>query len=160
MLSNCTDMRGSETAVQAANGDVIRIPGPTEGSAVILQGRHVTHQALRPAGAQERITAVTSWRPRSPFVQDESVLTTVRPVSDLNELYFEFVAYRLDMMEQLIKQFQTSTRAHRRMGEKFDTACAKHFLQGLCQLADHTDHELVVKEEIRKGFVDVRLDGK
>jgi hypothetical protein len=63
MLSDCTDMRGGETAVRTANGEVIRIPGPAKGSAVVLQGRHVTHQVLRPAGAQERITAVTSWRP-------------------------------------------------------------------------------------------------
>ena len=99
MLSNCDGMIGGETALRTASGDVIKVRGPTGGNAVVLQGRYITHQALRALGAKERITAVTSWRPRSPFVKDNSELRTVRPVSDLTELYYDFAEYRLEIME-------------------------------------------------------------
>jgi hypothetical protein len=95
MLSDGTGMVGGETALRTASGDVIKVRGPKEGNAVILQGRYITHQALRALGAKERSTAVTSWRPRSPFVKDDSELRTVRPVSDLNELCYDLVEYRL-----------------------------------------------------------------
>jgi hypothetical protein len=71
MLSNCTDMVGGETALRTSCGNVISVRAPTEGCAMILQGRYIEHQAL---------PAVTSFRPQSPFVRDDSMLRTVRPV--------------------------------------------------------------------------------
>ena len=46
---------------------------------------------------------VTSFRPRSPYARDDTVLTTVRPVSDLRELYHQYTAYRLEMLEERIR---------------------------------------------------------
>jgi hypothetical protein len=37
---------------------------------------------------------MTSFRPRSPFIQDQTQLCNVRAVSDLEQLYFQFVQYR------------------------------------------------------------------
>jgi hypothetical protein len=165
MMSDCTNMVGGETALRTANGDVIRVRGPTEGCAVILQGRYITHQALRALGARERITAVTSWRPRSPFVKDDSVLRTVRPVSDLTELYPDFAEYRLEIMEQRMRRAREEIRARRQAGMEFDTLGHKAFLQESAAFLAHTDHELVAKENVHAGFIetidvpDVVVDG-
>ncbi|KAL6708740.1 hypothetical protein ACN47E_002436 [Coniothyrium glycines] len=154
MMSDCTDMIGGETALRTADGNVIRVRGPTEGCAVILQGRYITHQALRALGAKERITAVTSWRPRSPFVKDDSVLRTVRPVSDLNELYPTFAEYRLEMMEQRLRKAREELRANRAQGNKFDTAAHKAILQDAVAFLQHTDAELVEEKDVCRGAIE------
>jgi hypothetical protein len=129
MMSDCTNMVGGETPRRTANGDVIRVRGPIEGCVVIPQGRCITHQALHTLGAKERITAVTSWRPRSPSVQDDSELRTVRPVSGSNELYADFAEYRLDIMEQRTNRARAEMRTRRQAGGRFDTLGHKAFLQ-------------------------------
>ncbi|KAL5117196.1 hypothetical protein ACEQ8H_004885 [Pleosporales sp. CAS-2024a] len=154
MMSDCTNMIGGETALRTASGDIIRVRGPAEGCAIILQGRYITHQALRALGAKERITAVTSWRPRCPFVKDDSVLRTVRPVSDLKELYADFAEYRLEIMEQRIRREREQLRARREAGIKFDTKGHKAFLQDAAGFLGHSNDELVVDEEVQKGVVE------
>jgi hypothetical protein len=154
MMSDCTNMVGGETALRTANGEVIRVRGPTEGCAVILQGRYITHQALCALGAKERITAVTSWRPRDPFVKDDTELRTVRPVSDLQELYPDFAEYRLAIMEQRICRAREEMRARREAGQKFDTMGHKKFLQESAAFLASTDHELVPEDEVRAGFIE------
>lgn len=150
MMSDCTDMIGGETAICTASGDVLRVRGPTMGCAVILQGRYITHQALQALGAKERITAVTSWRPRSPFVKDDSELRTVRPVSNLGELYPSFIDYRLDIVEQRIRQH----REHLAHGQPFDTRENKRFLQELADLMIHTNNEIVEESKVTPGFIE------
>ncbi|KAF1845942.1 uncharacterized protein K460DRAFT_366785 [Cucurbitaria berberidis CBS 394.84] len=154
MMSDCTDMVGGETALRTANGEVIRVRGPSEGCAVILQGRYITHQALRALGAKERITAVTSWRPRSPFVKDDTVLRTVRPVSDLNELYCDFAEYRLEIMEQRCRRAREEMRARRQKGEKFDTVGHKSFLAESSAFLQHTNQELFEESKVHKGSIE------
>ena len=158
MLSDCTNMVGGETELLTADGNVIRVRGPTAGCAVILQGRYITHRALRAVGATERITAVTSFRPRSPFVKDDSVLRTVRPVSDLEELYPEFAEYRLEIMEQRIRRAREEMRARREAGERFDTQGHKAFLQESADFLAHTNRELVAEDEVQTGFIEP-MDG-
>ncbi|KAF2262429.1 hypothetical protein CC78DRAFT_606134 [Lojkania enalia] len=154
MLSDCTDMIGGETAIRTAKGDVIRVRGPTEGCAIILQGRYITHQALRALGAKERITAVTSWRPRSPFLKDDSVLRTVRPVSDLNELYYDFAEYRLKMIEERSRREYEELRARRARGEKFNTLEHKAFLGAMADFMNHTNREIVEEWMVPKGYIE------
>lgn len=48
---------------------------------------------------------VTSFRPRSPLVRDESVLTGVRPISNLSELYSQYTRYRLEVIEERVWKF-------------------------------------------------------
>jgi hypothetical protein len=86
MLSDTKDMIGGETCLRNGKGKLVKIAGPQMGSAVVLQGRYIDHVALRALGSKERITAVTSYRPKDPLVKDDSILTTVRPVSELSEL--------------------------------------------------------------------------
>jgi len=100
-----------------------------QGCAVILQGRHIEHQALRALGATERITMVTSFRPKSHNVQDDTVLTTVRPISNLSELYFQFSEYRLEILEERIRTQLKALRENETRGKKMNTKALKCFLR-------------------------------
>ncbi|KAF2084180.1 hypothetical protein K490DRAFT_49596 [Saccharata proteae CBS 121410] len=154
MLSDCTSMVGGETALRTADGNVIKVRGPQMGCAVILQGRYITHQALRALGAQERITSVTSFRPRSPYARDDTVLDTVRPISDLSLLYEEFAEYRLENLEERIHAQLKEVRERRRAGKKFDTKAFKAFLREQQAFIEHMDNEMVPDELVVPGYVE------
>ncbi|KAK8228190.1 hypothetical protein HDK77DRAFT_464724 [Phyllosticta capitalensis] len=154
MLSDCTNMVGGETALRTATGDVMKVRGPTMGCAAILQGRYITHQALRALGAQERITAVTSFRPRNPFQRDDSVLDTVRPISDLSVLYRSFAEYRLAMVEERVRAQLKEVREKDRAGKRFDTKNFKRFLGEQIAFLQHMQNEIVPDEEVQVGFIE------
>ena len=65
MLSDCTSMLGGETVLRKGDGTTLKIRGPEMGYSVLLQGRYIVHKALRAYGSSERITAVTSFRPKN-----------------------------------------------------------------------------------------------
>lgn len=102
-----------------------------QGCAVILQGRYIEHQALRAFGQTERITSVTSFRPKNHTLPDDTVLTTVRAVSDLSELYFQFSHYRLRMLQDRVRDQVRKLEDLRLAGKKMDTSVMKQWLQ--CQ---------------------------
>ncbi|KAF2474733.1 uncharacterized protein BDR25DRAFT_384101 [Lindgomyces ingoldianus] len=153
MLSDCTNMVGGETALRTANGEVLKVRGPQEGCAVILQGRYITHQALRALGAKERITSVTSFRPRSPFMKDDSVLTTVRPISDLSELYYDFAEYRCEIIEERLRKERKEIIARRRARKKFNTLAHKRFLEESIAFLEHTNSEIVEDSKVIPGHI-------
>jgi len=119
-----------------------------------MQGRYITHQAMRALGSQERITSVTSFRPRSAFLKDDTELRTVRPVSDINELYYDFADYRLEMMMARIEQERKEIAARRRAGGKFDTLAHKMFLMNAIAFVEQTDGEIVEEDKVEKGFIE------
>ena len=139
------DRVGGETALKKGDGDMLKVRGPAMGCAVVMQGklprihhdlaladrllgRYITHQALRALGAQERITMVTSFRPKDPFKADDSVLETVRPISNLSELYFEFSEYRMAVLEERIRKQLAAIRERHRGGKSFSSEEFKSFL--------------------------------
>lgn len=65
----------------------------------MLQGRYISHQALAAHGGNERITMITSYRPRDPCIAHTSVLTTIRPISKLSEVYRQWTRYRVDVLK-------------------------------------------------------------
>ena len=65
MLSDCTAMVGGETMLRKGDNTTLKVRGPQMGYSVILQGRYIVHKALRAYGSTERITSVTSFRPRN-----------------------------------------------------------------------------------------------
>ncbi|KAG0650767.1 hypothetical protein D0Z07_2827 [Hyphodiscus hymeniophilus] len=100
MLSNSEFMTDGETELQKGDGTTMKVRSPQMGHAVILQGRSVSHIA-RPAGnMKERITIVTSFRPRDPRLYDDSSNMNVRGVSTLNELYYQWTSYRLRLLSE------------------------------------------------------------
>lgn len=154
MLSDCTNMVGGETALRTGTGEIMKVRGPAEGCAVILQGRYITHQALRALGAKERITAVTSFRPRSPYAKDDTELRTVRPISDLSELYYDFAEYRLEMLEERLRKERKEMVARRRARKKFETVNHKTFLKESLAFLEHTNREIVEDEKVIAGFIE------
>ncbi|KUI60925.1 hypothetical protein VP1G_08110 [Cytospora mali] len=154
MLSDCTNMVGGETALRTGSGEIIKVRGPQMGCAVILQGRYIEHQALRALGAMERITMVTSFRPKNPLLRDDTVLTTVRPVSDLAELYAQFSEYRLEMLEERIRVELKEIRESRAAGRGVSTKKLKLFLAEQAKFLEHMNGEMVDDDQVIAGYVD------
>ena len=171
MLSDCTNMIGGETALRTGTGDVLKVRGPqmvrykvhatprrllitSQGCAVVLQGRYIEHQALRVLGAAERITMVTSFRPKHPQYPDDSVLTTTRPISNLSELYFQFTEYRLEILEERVRNQLKEIREARKGGKKFGTVKVKQFLREQEAFIAHMNKQLVEDEKVTMGDID------
>ncbi|KAJ6123922.1 hypothetical protein N7471_011239 [Penicillium samsonianum] len=119
-VSDRTDM-GGETALGNGNGEVVKVRGRqivriltvilpvlqvykgAKGLAVGLQGRYIEHKALQALCMTERITMVTSFRPRSSSIKDDSVLTAVCPVSILGDLYHQFGGVFWHMDKEIVE---------------------------------------------------------
>lgn len=97
---------------------------------------------------------MTSFRPRSPHIKDDSVLTTVRPISNLSELYHGFADYRLEMMEERIRRKRKELNVQHRAGKKFDTPSLKEFLTESIAFLQHTDKEIVEDDKVRMGHIE------
>lgn len=132
--------------MENSNADLI-----VQGCAVIMQGRYITHQALHALGAQERITMVTSFRPKSPHLWDDAVLTTVRGISDLSQLYYEFGRYRLEILEERIRAELRKLSSDRAAGKRTDTRALKAFLKQQVEFLSHTNGEIVQDEDVVAG---------
>ncbi|KAH7384983.1 hypothetical protein BKA64DRAFT_154459 [Cadophora sp. MPI-SDFR-AT-0126] len=61
MLSDTSTMDGGETAIRIGDGSILKARGAKMGGAVLIQGAHLTHAALRATNAPERISMVTSF---------------------------------------------------------------------------------------------------
>lgn len=121
---------------------------------MILQGRYIEHQALRALGTTERITMVTSFRPKSHAVKDDTVLTTVRAISDLGELYYQFGDYRLEILEDRLRNYRKVLRETQRKGKKMNTKALKAFLYEQEMFLAHMNKEIVVEHLVTKGAID------
>ncbi|OCK75891.1 hypothetical protein K432DRAFT_361331, partial [Lepidopterella palustris CBS 459.81] len=98
ILSDMEGIKGGETVLRGPFGELRTVRPLKIGLAFVLQGYHVAHMVKPFFGPNHRITAVTSFRPRSPLEVDETHLGTVRPNCNLNRLYGGFLKYRLDMV--------------------------------------------------------------
>jgi hypothetical protein len=96
---------------------------------------------------------VTSFRPKNPLLPDDSVLRTIRGISDINEVYFEFGEYRLEMLEERIRDKLKEMRKAHGAGKSFDTDGFKRFLETSIAHLDRTNTEMVRNEEVVHGFV-------
>lgn len=152
MMSDTTGMVGGETALRTGTGEIKKVRGPQKGCAVVLQGRYIDHQALRAFGGQERITMVTSFRPRSPRVRDDTVLNTVRPISNLSDLYGQTVEYQLENAESRIRQMLKNVRESMKAGAT-DVRSIKSFLDFEINTLSHLNKEIVDEAMVKKGCV-------
>ena len=115
-----------------------------------MQGRYIEHQALAAFGGQERITMVTSFRPRSPRVRDDTVLTTVRPISNLSDLYGQAVEYQLENAETRIRNMLKSIRESMKAGAT-DVKAIKSFLDFEIITLSHLNEQIVEEDKVVKG---------
>ena len=97
---------------------------------------------------------VTSFRPKSAFVKDDTVLTTVRAVSDLSELYSQYTEYRLEMLEERIRAHLKEIRDRKRANRRFNTAATKRFIAEQQDFLAAINREVVDEDKVIKGFTD------
>ncbi|KAI5458825.1 hypothetical protein BGZ63DRAFT_416378 [Mariannaea sp. PMI_226] len=100
MLSDARHMSGGETELMKGDGTTLKVKAPQMGCAVLLQGRYISHTAAPVTNMPERVTIVTSFRPKNPLLLDETTHANVRNKSHLTELYYQWTTYRLDVMAQ------------------------------------------------------------
>jgi uncharacterized protein (UPF0335 family) len=108
---------------------------------------------MRALGTTERITMVTSFRPKSAFIKDDTVLTTVRPISDLQELYSQYAEYRFEMLEERIRAQLKEIRNERR-ARRFDTKATKSFLREQKSFIESMLKEMVDDDMVKVGIMD------
>ena len=114
-----------------------------QGTAVVMQGRYIEHQALKALGGRERISMVTALRPKSPFVKDEIILTGVRETSDLSELYSQYSMYRLEVLEERIRAHMKKERKREDAKRPFDVDNTKRFLMEQKEFLESMLEEIV-----------------
>ncbi|PVH76084.1 hypothetical protein DL98DRAFT_551340 [Cadophora sp. DSE1049] len=152
MMSDTTDMIGGETALRTGTGEIKLVRGPCKGSAVVLQGRYIEHQALRAYGSQERITSITSFRPKDPLVRDDTRLTTIRPISNLVDIYTQVEDYQLENLKARIDAELADMRRDKGSG-KYDCNRFKAFAREAVRILQHLDNEIVDEAFVKKGSV-------
>ncbi|RDW57452.1 hypothetical protein BP6252_13790 [Coleophoma cylindrospora] len=129
MMSDASAMVGGETAIKTGSGEILKVRGPQMGCAVVLQGRCISHQALAALGGAERITMVTAFRPRDALVPDSSVLTTIRPISDPSQLYFQWTEYRVAVLQERLRIMLEALRNEHRANKPTNVQQIKELLQ-------------------------------
>lgn len=97
---------------------------------------------------------VTSFRPRNCSLPDDTVLTTVRPISNLSELYFQYSEYRMEILEQRIRDQLRALRETQRAGRKLNVTRFKKFLQQQVEFLAHMSKELIDDQLVVKGEID------
>ncbi|KAH0420653.1 hypothetical protein CcaCcLH18_13896 [Colletotrichum camelliae] len=152
MMSDATNMLGGETALKTGTGEVLKVRGPQMGYAVILQGRYVEHQALAAIGGAERITMITSFRPRDPCVKDDSVLTSIRPISELSELYYQWAKYRAEVVRARLDAMLKTLEEDHDAGRQTDIRGIKQFLLRNEEYFAITNKEIVESREPHRAW--------
>lgn len=94
---------------------------------------------------------VTSFRPRSPAMPDHTVLTTIRPISDLGELYHQFAEYRFEILEDRLRAVNKYMRDWKRANRRFNTGYLKQFIREQIEFLEHMEREIVDNEKVIKG---------
>lgn len=97
---------------------------------------------------------VTSFRPRSPNLPDDTVLTTVRPVSDLTELYSQYTEYRLEILEERLRIQLRALRDNRRIGKKFNVEALKRFFHEQEKFLAAMNKEIIEEAMVQVGNID------
>ncbi|KIV82674.1 hypothetical protein PV11_04768 [Exophiala sideris] len=111
MLSNPTNMVGGETGIRRGDGVLAKYRGPQMGWAVMMQGGCIDHIALQGLGTGERVTMVTSFRPKSPLVKDTSDVAMVIYSSLVDELFTQWTVYRLQVLTERTQASQAKIAA-------------------------------------------------
>ncbi|PYI14022.1 hypothetical protein BO99DRAFT_437730 [Aspergillus violaceofuscus CBS 115571] len=141
-------MIGGETAIRIPAGEIKKIRGPAMGTAVVMQGRYIEHQALKAQGGRERISMVIPFRPRDPSIRDELVLTGSRAISNWSELYHGFTEYRLELLEERIRLKLKEERKRVDTKRPFSVTGMTEFLAAQKDFLEATIAELTEVEEM------------
>lgn len=94
---------------------------------------------------------VTSFRPKSPYIKDESVLTTTRGISKLSDLYYQYSKYRLEILEERIRTQLKQLSEAQAAGKKTNTHALKQFLDEQERFLNSTNTEIIPDEHVVAG---------
>jgi hypothetical protein len=95
---------------------------------------------------------VSSFQPRSPFVRDDSRLTTVRPSSRLAPLYGQIIEYQLENTEARVRHMLKMVREDLRAG-RVNVKAVKQFLSFETQQLAQLNKEIVEEHFVKHGHV-------
>jgi hypothetical protein len=95
---------------------------------------------------------VTSFRPRHPRIRDDTVLTTVRPISNLSDLYGQTVEYQLENAESRIRHMLKNVRDSMKAGAT-DVKSIKLFLDFEIRTFTHLNKQIVEEHMVQKGHL-------
>jgi hypothetical protein len=112
------------------------------GYAVVLQGGQVEHLAARAFGTTERITSVTSYRVDAAGLYDDSYLSNVRLYSKLNELYRDWMDYRLEKLKLEIDRMQRVVEEARSGGQGVPLDLLIKFTEHQVRYLKHTARQM------------------
>jgi len=86
----------------------------------MLSGKHITHIALPLTNLRERTARTKSFLPKRPSLSEDSVLTTVRPVFYLRELYNQWTEHRVEIAKEQYRRLVKKTGGRKQVGREFD----------------------------------------
>lgn len=95
---------------------------------------------------------VTSFRPRDPLIRDDTVLNSVRPISNLSELYGQVAEYNLQNMEFRVRRMHDHIKKTMRDGAT-DVMGLKAFFAEEIRILSHLQHEIVEENKVQKGVI-------
>lgn len=96
---------------------------------------------------------MTSFRPKSAAVKDDTVLHTVRAISDLKELYHQYAEYRFEILQDRFQDVGRKLRDRKRANRPFDTAAIKSFIREQIEFLEAMDREIVRDELVQMGYI-------
>lgn len=86
---------------------------------------------------------ITSFRPRNPCVKDDSVLTSIRPISEHSELYYQWAKYRVEVVQERLQAFLRTLVEDHAGDQPTDVSKIKKFLAQQRDYIAITDEEIV-----------------
>lgn len=118
MLSDTSTMQGGETAIRTGDGTVLKARGAKMGGAVLIQGAHLTHAALRATNAPERISMVTALAFADPNLDDSG--TSLRSIDQSHstgpDVSNHFLLHKLRRLQErvnlAVEQVEAAEAAH------------------------------------------------
>lgn len=113
----------------------------------MLQGRYIKHTAAPVTNMPERVTIVTSFRPKNPMMVDDMTNANIRNKSQLTELYYQWTTYRLDVLSQ---RARLTADALKKRYEEAVRESDPEGRPGMChvQTVDYADVEKWANEQI------------
>jgi ribosome-binding ATPase YchF (GTP1/OBG family) len=87
------------------------------------------------------------------MLRDDTVLNTVRPISDLSTLYYEFTEYRLEMLADRFQSQLKKLRTDNRAGKKTAVRQLRAFIAEQEKFLAHMKKEVLPYEEVVKGLL-------
>ncbi|KAF8852752.1 hypothetical protein BDZ45DRAFT_707265 [Acephala macrosclerotiorum] len=124
MLSDCSTMAGGETAIRTGTGEVLKARGTKAGSAVVMQGCHTPHAALRSWNSMERISMVTSYGFADAERDDSG--TSLRSISpknhDIEGTRGHFLEWKLERLRERVGKMEDDVKGKRAKGGSGDVS--------------------------------------